>query len=260
MIVRYFFELKRLIAVSVLSVFMSLVYTFSADALNNENTVSGIFENLVGYNDFYSTGFSNLKGVLLIFILALPMINYFEKNLSKANVYIFTRGKIKQKYFAERFAFLGIYCFISALLFLIFKLLFIEYIEIGINIVLCFLNFFLTLYVFSCAVCIVSIFVGSVSSYLLFVIIYCALTFSVTLCYYKYSYLFMVFFILLNPTARYMLSWNEGYSEMLNSRELELMSPWVSIAYNVILLVGWAVAMCILLGQFDLSLKQYDEE
>ncbi|MDD6728978.1 MAG: hypothetical protein PUE08_07155 [Eubacteriales bacterium] len=228
--------------------------------VNDENSIYTVFEKIVGYNDFYSFGFSNFQGILLIFILALPIMNYYEKNLSKTSIFIFTRGNSKFKYFAEKFVFLGLYCLISALLFLIFKLLFSGYREISADFVLCFFVFYLTLLTFSCGVCTLSIFIGSVNSYLVFVLIYCVLTLGVTITYYKYNPVFMVVFILLNPVARYMLSWYNGYFEMMNDRETQLMEPLVSVVYNIILLAAWAVALYFLLRNFDISLKQYDEE
>ena len=95
--VKFYFEYKRLALLSVLSIFTGLIYSFSTDIINKTSSVSSSFEAIVGYNDFFEYGLANLQGVIIFFILSLPTINYYEKNLSKVNAYIFSRIKSKSK-------------------------------------------------------------------------------------------------------------------------------------------------------------------
>lgn len=257
---KYFFELKRLIFVSASAVLLGIIYSLSTTVINEGNSVAVTFERIVGYNDFLDYGFSNLQGVIVLFLLSLPVMNHYEKNLSKANVYIFSRINSKSSYFNKKLLYLSFFCLISSVLYFMIKMLFSGCLIFDVNLILCFADFFLSLLIFSACVCLISVFAGCVRAYLIMVIIYCALIFSVTVCYYNCNQVFVFLFIILNPCARYMMNWNNEYMEMLSDDQIKLMSPNVSIPYFLTLVFIYLIVMNITVNKFNMSLRHYDEE
>ncbi len=257
---KYFFEPKRLLFVSTAAAILGIIYSLSTTVINEGNSVAATFEKIVGYNDFLDYGFSNLQGVIVLFLLSLPVMNYYEKNLSKANAYIFSRIKSKSSYFNKKFLCLAFFCLISSMLYFVTKMLLNGRLIFDVNLIICFTDFFLSLFIFSACVCLVSVFAGCVRAYLIMVIIYCALIFSVTVCYYNCNQVFVFLFIILNPCARFMMNWNNEYMEMLNDYQIKLMSPNVSILYFLALVFVYLIVMNITVNKFNMSLRHYDEE
>lgn len=257
---KHFFEPKRLISLSGTAIILGIIYSLSFKAMNEGNSLAVTFENIVGYTDFLDYGFSNLRGVIVLFILSLPVMNYYEKNLSKVNAYIFSRIKSRNSYFNKKLLYLSFFCLISSVLYFAAKMLFSGCLVFDEKLILCFADLFLSLLIFSACVCLISVFTGCVRAYLIMVIIYCALIFSVTVCYFNCNQVFVFLFIILNPCARYMLSWNNEYTEMLSDYQIKLMSPTVSIFYFLTLFFIYLIIMNIAVNKFNMSLRHYDEE
>ncbi len=258
--VKFYFEYKRLALLSVLSIFTGLIYSFSTDIINKTSSVSSSFEAIVGYNDFFEYGLANLQGVIILFILSLPTINYYEKNLSKVNAYIFSRIKSKSKYFLTKFLYLCLFDLISSAFYFMSKMFFDKNFIISKNMALCFVNFFLALVIFSSFVCLMSVFIGCTRSYLIMVVIYCVLIFLVTTCYYNCNNISVWMLILLNPCARFMINWNGEYLQILSEFQTKMMLPVVSIIYFAVLVLVSIFILIFTTNKYDISFKLYDEE
>lgn len=258
--IKFFLESKRIMFICVTSLMTGIVYAFSTDVINNGASAAETFEIIIGYNDFFDYGFSNLQGIIILFILSLPMINYYEKDLPKVNTYIFSRIRAKSVYFMQKFLCLSLFCFMSSVLYFAAKIVFCGCFFRGINLFLCFVNFFLSLLIFSAVVCFVSIFIGSARAYLIAVISCCVMIFAVTVSYYNYSDIFAWLFVILNPGARYMLSWSDGYAEMLSDEQMELMSPYAGIIYFFLFIMLYLIIMNTTVNRINLSLRYFNGE
>lgn len=120
---KFFIERKRVLFCVFLSALMGIIYHFSTVVLSDTNSVYGSFESIVGYNDFIEISVSNLEGVLLIFILAFPLVNYFVKDFTKVETYIFTRISSKALFIFFKQMSLLLYGFVSTAIYFLVKLI-----------------------------------------------------------------------------------------------------------------------------------------
>ncbi len=238
---------------------MGVIYIFSASQTSEPDSVFSTFEAVVGYNSFNDFSLSNLDGIFIILILSLPIINYFVKNFSKTSVYIFTRLKSRGLYILSKQLSLVFYCFISSLAYFLVKL---PFAEMKVNIsytIICFLVFFLFLTLFCSAVCTFSLWLGTIKSFIIFVFAACILCMSVTIYYLEYSAVAQLLFVIINPTAHFMLNWGTELSEMMGNAA-GFIKPTASIIYFIILLMVLNLLSVKFINNKNIAIKFFDEE
>lgn len=243
-----------------ISMLMAVIYNYSTVQTLDKNTLYGAYEVIVGYSDFVELSVNNLEGIFLIYILSFPVINSFVKNFSKNAVYIFTRIKSRSKWLISKQLSVGFYAFLISAVYFAAKLLLSGSRIHFINLLVCFLIFFLSVWIFCCAVCTLSLLTGTVKSYIIMVILYSVLGLAVTFYYLNYSTLTAIAGVILNPAARFMLNWNYELSEMMPTEQFLLLNPTVSIIYFIAILIIINVISVIIINKNNISLWLFDEE
>ena len=232
-----FINIKRLCIVFFTSLSLAVIFNYTMITPIELNNISFIHEALIGESNFFEISLTNLDGLLLIFLLSIPLIDFYAKNSNIVMIYILTRMDNKNIFIIKKQLSLMVYCFEASVIYVITRITLLNK-EVDLRKALfCIIVFFLYLLLFCSIVCTYSFLLGTVKSYIATIIFFYLSIISITIYYLKGNNLFEILFIDLNPTSRFMLNWYPDLFEIISPISCKILNYNLNIIYLVLLIV-----------------------